>query len=176
MPQVDLKAFPGSSFILKLNYNKAATVQTKSVFFFPGGGTTIQLNNIFTLKESLALLKEDLRKQMRIRLLALTGKSWVWWSLKIVKQLTSSNLVWWQGKEKVKPRGSFLSFIPIFSRKLARQSAMWSNNYEREKVVKVIRDEWNNQQTGPLLSKHCLILCIRLEDLLELLHSQRWMV
>lgn len=49
------------------------------------------------------------------------------------KQQTSSSLVCWQGKEKVKPRGSFFSFMFSFSMKLARQSAMWSNNCDRER-------------------------------------------
>ncbi len=46
-------------------------------------------------------------------------------------RLTSSSLVCWHGKEKVKPRGSFLSLMPNFSRKAARHSAMWSKSWNR---------------------------------------------
>lgn len=45
--------------------------------------------------------------------------------------LTSSNFVCWQGKEKVKPTGSFLSLMLCFSMKSPRHSATWSNSCSR---------------------------------------------
>lgn len=48
---------------------------------------------------------------------------------------TSSNLVCWQGKEKVKPTGSFLSLMLCFSMKSPRHSATWSNSWSgRERL------------------------------------------
>lgn len=44
---------------------------------------------------------------------------------------TSSSLVCRQGKEKVKPTGSFLSLMLCFSMKFPRHSATWSNSWRR---------------------------------------------
>lgn len=42
--------------------------------------------------------------------------------------ITWSSLFWWQGKEKVKPRGKDAPLIPTYSRKEAMQSTMWSKS------------------------------------------------
>lgn len=44
---------------------------------------------------------------------------------------TSFSLVCRQGKEKVKPTGSFLSLMSCFSMKFPRHSATWSNSWRR---------------------------------------------
>lgn len=51
--------------------------------------------------------------------------------LSLFSLLTSSNFVCWQGKEKVKPTGSFLSLMLCFSMKSPRHSATWSNSWSR---------------------------------------------
>ena len=46
--------------------------------------------------------------------------------------VTSSRLVCWQGKEKVKPSGSDTPFIPMYSRKSEMQWTMWSKSWMRK--------------------------------------------
>lgn len=75
-------------------------------------------------EKKLMLVRGEKKKKTRLEVL----ESCVWVYCVCVCVLTLFNPAWWQGKEKVKPRGNDAPFIPMYSRKSAMQWTMWSNS------------------------------------------------
>lgn len=85
-----------------------------------------------------------LRTALRLLEVNLANFADFWSCVRDCSLITSSNLVCWQGKEKVNPTGSFLSLMLCFSMKSPRHSATWSNSWsrrgEREAVMRISQE------------------------------------